>query len=447
MIGVRVREQNRVDAAEVVAQRLRRAGPASCRRARAVPSSQLDDRSTAAIALIARIGRIGRPRSRTRSSARRATSRCRETARAQTSNASISARTADMTRRRQRRTSTATPIGTGRAATRARAGGLRAARAHHGHAAIAARVSVGSRADARSRCGRSCSKKPTRRSTRSTAAISTALRGELGDVLFQCVFHAQIARRGAADSSIADAIERDHRQAHPPASARVHADRPAADRRAQRARRGVARADAVLEQWEQLKAARAGATPARSGASWPACRARCRRCCARTRSARASPPSASTGRRAADVVDKIDEEVRELREALEREPGARGRRAGRSAVLASRTSRASSGSSPKSALRAANDKFTARFDALEARVRARGPIRPRAPRSTRWRRAWTARQGSGRGTRQRPTSRPLIVRTSHAAPVGLDDDRAVAIGAEALRARRREAAPSTSGAG
>ena len=179
----------------------------------------------------------------------------------------------------------------------------------------------------------SCSKRPTRRSTRSTAAISTALAGELGDVLFQCVFHAQIAAE-AGRFDIADAVDAHHRQADPPASARLHADGRPLDARRRGARAASARRRPCMEQWEQIKAreqADAGATQrVLAGVPRVAAGAASR---ARDRP-RASRRSASTGRDAADVIDKIDEEVRELREALSREPGARGRGARRPAVLA-----------------------------------------------------------------------------------------------------------------
>ena len=74
----------------------------------------------------------------------------------------------------------------------------------------------------------------------------------------------------------------------------------------------------------------------------------------------------------ADVVDKIEEEVAELRRAVtakaRREPKRRW------AICCSRspTSRASSGIEPESALRKANEKFSARFEALERAFEASG---------------------------------------------------------------------------
>ena len=78
-----------------------------------------------------------------------------------------------------------------------------------------------------------------------------ALPGELGDVLFQCVFHSQLAaERGQFD--LADAIDQPVGQADSPASARVHRVGPAPA--AAGARGDPKTPEAVLQRWEVLKA-------------------------------------------------------------------------------------------------------------------------------------------------------------------------------------------------
>ena len=68
---------------------------------------------------------------------------------------------------------------------------------------------------------------------------------------------------------------------------------------------------------------------------------------------------------ATDVVDKMDEEVRELREALTESPGRASEELGDFLFSLANLSR-KLGIEPESSLRQANDKFTRRFDALEA---------------------------------------------------------------------------------
>ena len=136
------------------------------------------------------------------------------------------------------------------------------------------------------------------------------LREELGDFLFEVVFLAQIAEE-AGHFSIADAVDGDRRQADAAPSPRVHARRPAAGRGAATSRPARCR-----RRWEDLKAesGRRRARP-RSRRS-TACRARCRRCCARTSSAAAPPRRLRLARGRPTSLDKIDEEVREVREAV-----------------------------------------------------------------------------------------------------------------------------------
>jgi MazG family protein len=194
------------------------------------------------------------------------------------------------------------------------------------------------------------------------------LAGELGDVLFQCVFHAQLAaeagRFDLADAIdlIADKLIRRHPHVFTPAgrplSARAH-------------RRRVARTPAaVIDQWVQLKAREQtdrGVRP-RVLAGVP------RAMPALLRAHEIGTRVAAVGfdwPDAAQVVDKIDEEVRELREAIREGPARAAEEMGD--VLFSIANLARKlGVEPESALRAANDKFTGRFDRVERRLEADG---------------------------------------------------------------------------
>ena len=71
------------------------------------------------------------------------------------------------------------------------------------------------------------------------------------------------------------------------------------------------------------------------------------------------------------VVDKIDEEVRELREALLESPARAAEELGDLLFSIANLAR-KLGLEPESALRAANEKFTKRFGAVEAALDAQG---------------------------------------------------------------------------
>ena len=192
------------------------------------------------------------------------------------------------------------------------------------------------------------------------------LKGELGDVLFQCVFHSQIAaerrRFDMADAiqSVIDKLIRRHPHVFEPDG------RPLTRRR----RRGQTNTPkTVLQQWEKLKAQEQAATGRKervlSGIP--------RTLPALLRAHEIGSRVAAVGfdwDRTTDVVDKIDEEVRELREALneshERAAEELGDLLFSLANLARRLD-----IEPESALRVANDKFTRRFDQLEAWLAAR----------------------------------------------------------------------------
>ena len=234
--------------------------------------------------------------------------------------------------------------------------------------------------------------------------------GELGDVLFQCVFHAQIAAE-AGRFEIADAVAaitgkliRRHPHVFAPSGRAL----TAADRRRQSART----ASAVLEQWEQIKAreqAEAGRqTRVLAGVpqSMPAL-LRAHEIGSRVGAVGFDWPDA------AGVMAKIEEEVGELREALAQTPARSAEEFGDLLFSLANLGR-KLGLDAESALRQANDKFTRRFDALEAGLRCRRAIDPRGV-AGRSRSRVGARQVLNRHSPSRH-DRPPIVFTSTEAP-------------------------------
>jgi ATP diphosphatase len=195
-----------------------------------------------------------------------------------------------------------------------------------------------------------------------------SLPGELGDLLLQCVFHAQIgAESGTFD--MADVIEtliakliRRHPHVFTPDGRRLS---PAA-----RKRMGMTWARGVVDQWRQLKAreqADRGA-PVRTLAGVP------RSLPALMRASRIGARVAEVGfdwPDTADVLDKVDEEVRELREAVAEGPSRMLDEFGDLLFALANVARHLK-IDPEAALRQANDKFTRRFDAVEADFEARG---------------------------------------------------------------------------
>lgn len=184
---------------------------------------------------------------------------------------------------------------------------------------------------------------------------------ELGDVLFQCVFHAQIAAE-AGRFDLADAIQitvakliRRHPHVFAPSGRLLS---PAARRR-----RSARSADAVLTQWEAIKASEqtSRGEAARVLAGVP------RAMPALLRAHEIGTRVASVGfdwPDAADVIEKMDEEIQELRAALREGPDRAADELGD--VLFSIANLARKlGVEPEAALRRANDKFTRRFEALE----------------------------------------------------------------------------------
>ena len=193
------------------------------------------------------------------------------------------------------------------------------------------------------------------------------LKGELGDVLFQCVFHSQIAaerrRFDIADSiqSVVDKLIRRH----------PHVFQANGRALPRRRRRGTASTPkAVLQQWEKLKAQEQAAT----GREERVLSGIPRALPSLLRAHEIGSRVAAVGfdwDRTADVVDKIDEEVRELREALHESPARAAEELGDLLFSLANLARKLD-IEPESALREANDKFTKRFDQLEAWLSARG---------------------------------------------------------------------------
>jgi len=192
--------------------------------------------------------------------------------------------------------------------------------------------------------------------------------GELGDVLFQCVFQAQIAAE-EGEFEITDAVRaitekliRRHPHVFTPDG------RPLS--RAGRAKRKARTSDAVIEQWEAIKAREQTAAGAKkrllSGVP-------------RTLPALLRPHEIGTRVAAVgfdwtkpeEVADKVDEEVRELRSALAESPARAAEELGDLLFTLASLAR-HLGLEPESALRQANDKFTSRFAALEDDFERRG---------------------------------------------------------------------------
>jgi MazG family protein len=187
-----------------------------------------------------------------------------------------------------------------------------------------------------------------------------ALESELGDLLFQVVFHAQMGseRRWFDFASVANAISDKLTARHP----HVFADAPVGDARQlnrvwedlkarERAMRGASSgespselADVPLALPALARAAKLGKRAGRVGFDWPD---------------------------ASGVRGKIDEELREIDELA---PDERGRRAEELGDLLFATANWArhQGLDPEESLRLANAKFERRFRAMETLARGRG---------------------------------------------------------------------------
>ena len=185
-----------------------------------------------------------------------------------------------------------------------------------------------------------------------------ALRGEIGDLLFEGVFLAQIeadeGRFTIADSveAIAEKLVRRH----------PHVFGGTA---------GVDTPGQVVEQWEQIKSREqedAGRTRSLLTGVPKAMPALLRAHEIGTRVAAVGFDWART----ADVVDKIEEEVHELRGALEDEGHDRAEEEMGDLLFSIANLARKLGIEPESALRKGNEKFSARFAAVERRFEEQG---------------------------------------------------------------------------
>ena len=185
-----------------------------------------------------------------------------------------------------------------------------------------------------------------------------ALRGEIGDLLFEGVFLAQIeadeGRFTVADSIRAISAKLIRRHPHVFGTTE-----------------GVESPAQVLEQWEQIKAReQKDAGEARS-----VLRGLPKALPALLHAFEISTRAAAVGfewARPEDVLDKIEEEVAELRGALEHETRERAEEEMGDLLFSIANLARKLGIEPESALRKANAKFTARFTELERRLEARG---------------------------------------------------------------------------
>jgi tetrapyrrole methylase family protein/MazG family protein len=199
------------------------------------------------------------------------------------------------------------------------------------------------------------------------AGSPAALREELGDFLYEAVFLAQISEE-RGDFTIGDAIDA--------ISAKLVRRHPHVFQRAE----GDASitSDQVIEKWETLKArerAAAGPQPDKRRTTLSGVP---KTLPSLLRAYEISARAAAVGfdwARPTDVLDKIDEEVAEVRKEVE--SGATGHLSraeeemGDLLFAITNLSR-KLGIEPEAALRRANEKFTARFDAVEQAFADRG---------------------------------------------------------------------------
>src|SRR4051812_27144827 len=186
-----------------------------------------------------------------------------------------------------------------------------------------------------------------------------ALRGEIGDLVFEGVFLAQVCA-DAGQFTVADslrAITAKLIRRHP------HIFDPDG--------RPLETPGEVHQQWEQIKAKE----QSDAGERRSVLRGLPRSLPALLRAYEIGTRAAAVGfdwAQAGDVVDKIEEEVAELRGALATEGAARSEEEMGDLLFAIANLARKLGIDPESALRKANEKFTKRFEAVEARLHARG---------------------------------------------------------------------------
>jgi MazG family protein len=186
-----------------------------------------------------------------------------------------------------------------------------------------------------------------------------ALLGEIGDLLFEGVFLAQIERDegrfNVADSLRAISTKLIRRHPH------IFGKKASS----------VRTPGQVLEQWEEIKARE----QKDAGERRSLLRGVPRTLPSLLRAHEIGSRVAAVGfdwARASQVVDKIEEEVAELRRAVDSEGPARTEEETGDLLFSIANLARKLGIEPESALRKANDKFSARFEALERAFEARG---------------------------------------------------------------------------
>jgi tetrapyrrole methylase family protein/MazG family protein/ATP diphosphatase len=188
---------------------------------------------------------------------------------------------------------------------------------------------------------------------------TTALRGEIGDLIFEGVFLAQVC----ADAGLftvtdsLNAINAKLIRRHP------HIFDPGG--------RPLETPGEVHQQWEQIKAKE----QSDAGERRSVLRGLARSLPALLRAYEIGTRVAAVGfdwAKTEDVVAKIEEEVTELRHAVDREGTARAEEEMGDLLFAIANLSRKLGIDPESALRKANEKFTRRFEAVEERLHAQG---------------------------------------------------------------------------
>lgn len=186
-----------------------------------------------------------------------------------------------------------------------------------------------------------------------------ALRGEIGDLIFEGVFLAQICA-DAGQFTVADslqAIAQKLIRRHP------HIFDPAG--------RPLETPGQVHQQWEEIKARE----QADAGERRSVLRGLPKSLPSLLRAYEIGTRVAAVGfdwARTADVIDKIEEEVAELRAAVATEGPQRSEEEMGDLLFSIANLSRKLGIDPESALRRANEKFTTRFTALEDRLHAAG---------------------------------------------------------------------------
>lgn len=224
-------------------------------------------------------------------------------------------------------------------------------------------------------------------------ADHAALRGEIGDLIFEGVFLARI-EEDDGHFAIADAVRAINEKLirrHPHVFGTGSSDdRPSLDT-----------ADQVVEQWEQIKARE----QASAGERRSLLKGVPRTMPALLRAHEIGTRVAAVGfdwSGSAGVLDKIDEEVAELRAAVETGEG-RGRAEEEMGDLLFSIANLARklGIEPESALRLANEKFCARFEAMERRFDSEGRAVSDAS-AEELDRAWNAVKGRDPGDEHLP---------------------------------------------